>query len=93
MTTLRWLLSVVCVATVLAATPAFAGATFFFSFGGHGWHHGFHKHHLHFKDPFFRGVPHHHRFDRHFRFHGHPKFFHHPFRHHHLFFPHVWRRW
>jgi hypothetical protein len=77
---------------MLAATPAFASGKFFHSFrGGHGFPHGFHRHHPHVGRHFSFGVPHHQRFDRQFGFHRHPKSFHTPFQHHH-FSPHLWRR-
>ena len=90
-TSYRWWLFVTFVMVFLAATPTFASGKFTFAFrGGHGFHHGFHRHRPHFGSRFFFVVPHHHRFGHHFSFHRHPKSFRTPFKHHH-FSPHIWR--
>jgi hypothetical protein len=88
----RRLLFVTFLMVTLAAAPALASGKSSFAFrGGHGFHHGFHRHHSHLKRHFSFGVPRHHRFGQHFGSQRSPKFFHSPFKRHH-FSPHTWRR-
>jgi hypothetical protein len=93
-------LFVVFLTVLLAGTPAFASAKFFFApRGGHRFHRGFqglpqgfHRHHPRFGGQFFFGVPPHRNFDHRFGFDRHRKFFHAPFKHDSHFFPHWWER-
>jgi hypothetical protein len=86
------LLSVALLMVMLAAAPALSSGKSSFAFrGGHGFHHGFPRHHAHLRRHFSFGVPRHHRFGRHFGFQRKPQFFHSPFEQHH-FSPRTGRR-